>query len=826
MSGRRGFLWLLAGLALGLLGGRWVAGVYGDWAFHHALGTGALWREAVAMTALLRLATFVLAFAFAFGNLFAVRQSIVALVLPRVVGGVQFSEAIPTRRLTLLALVASLVIAALFALTEQDWTLLTQAMHGVPFREFDPYLDRDLGFYVHWLPFERHVEQLVAVLVALTAVVVIVAYVITPSVRWDERGLYVSTWVRRHLGLLGAAGIACIAWDWRLDRFGLLASGTGDSRSVFEASPFSGFDHRVLLPYLTVISFAALPVAVIFAAAVWRGHLRLAVGLLSALFVAGPVARVIMPASVWSRSPERTSAEAQRPYIATRMLFTRRAFGVDQVASPDTLPLARLTDAQLARWVSAWDPAALTRYLERERRGEDVAVLAWTAGMAGLEAQLLRRAPNDAPPGARWPADRLRADAADGVGMPVPGLGGGASGGSSASSSVGGVLIYPGAPRYALVADTLGRLSAPSYDGGLQRLMLAWDQQNPRLLAAEPPQPRPRLVTERDALSRLARIAPFLAQGETVTPVVRGDSLYWIVELFATAAEYPLSERLLVDGGAVHYAQHAATAVIQAQSGAITLLPVLKPDPVMRTWMARFPSIFMSRERAPRWMASGLPPAVDWALLQGAMVGRTGARGDTMPVSQLARIDDADADLTTGPPTLFQLDSMGTLGWGVPIANADRMAGLLVARGGLYPRTTLLAPGVERDWTQILEDMQAAADDAGIGRALKDSRRGRVQAVPTVRGTLFVQSFYEWPSDGAPRLAGVVTLRGSEMRVGKTVADALGQARGEAGRAQAGEAFRGQVGRLYDLMNAAQRAGDWRAYGEAWAELGRVLGRR
>jgi len=390
---------------------------------------------------------------------------------------------------------------------------------------------------------------------------------------------------------------------------------------------------------------------------------------------------------------------------------------------------------------------------------------------------------------------------------------------------VGGVLVHPGAPRYALVADTLGRLAAPAFESALQRVLLAWDQQNPRLLATDPPQPRPRLVTERDALARLTRLVPFLAQGETVTPVVRGDSLYWVVELFATAREYPLSERLLVNGGAVHYAQHAATAVVQAQSGAVTLLPVERPDPVMRTWMSRFPRLFTPRERAPRWMSTGLPPAVDWALLQGAMIGRTGVHGDTLPVGQLARIDDADADLTAGPPTLFQLDSLGILGWGVPVANSVRLAGLLVARGGLFPRTTLLAPGNDRNWTGILEDLQEAADNAGIGRALKDSRRGRVQAVPTAGGPMFVQSFYEWPADGPPRLAGVVTLRGDARRVGRTVADALGQPASEAGRAMPSEAFRAQAALLYDAMGAALRAGDWEAYGDAWAALGRLLGR-
>ncbi|MCE9601405.1 MAG: UPF0182 family protein [Gemmatimonadetes bacterium] len=819
MKARRGLLWLLAGLALALLVGRWVAGLYGDWAFHHALGADALWRERLLDLTMLRAAVSSVAFAFAFAHFFAVRQSIVALVLPRSIGGVEIAEAIPTRRLTLLALVGALLVAALFAVSEQEWTLLAQAMHGLPFAEYEPYLDRDLGFFVNWLPFERHLYENASVLLVITGMTVLLAYVVTPSVRWDERGLYVSTWVRRHLGVLAGLSIAVIAWGWRLDRFALLSAGSGEGTVLFDARPFTAFDHRILLPYLAVISFVALPVAVIFVWSVWRANMRLAWGVLVAVFVAGPVARVvILPAAAPARGDTRAAAERSRPYEATRLLFTRRAFGVDQVAVPDTLPPERLDDAQLARWVSSWDPAALMRFIERDRRGADVAALSWQAGAMGLDAVLLRRAPTDAPPGAAWPADLVRSNAIDPSGLPLPGVG-------PASPGIGGVLVFPGAPSYALVADTLGRLAAPPFETGLQRLVQAWDQQNPRLLAQDAPSPRPRIVTERDAIDRLVRLTPFLARGETVTPVVRGDSLYWVVELFTVAEHYPLTERLLVDGRFVHYAQHAATAVVQAQTGRVMLLPVAAPDPVMRGWMARLPTLFTAREDAPGWLRSGLPPATDWTMIQGAILGRTGVRGAVLTGGSLSRVDDADADLTAGPPTLHQLDSSGTLGWGIAVSSADRMAGLLVSRGGLAPRTTLLPPTSETNWTGVLQALQRAADQAGFGRALKDSRRGRVQAIPTVGGIAFVQSFYEWPADGPPRLAGVVVLKGSSTVVGRTVAAALGQSVEPTGRDVPPEVFRARAAQLYDAAAAALRVGDWRAYGEAWTALGRLLGR-
>ena len=131
----------------------------------------------------------------------------------------------------------------------------------------------------------------------------------------------------------------------------------------------------------------------------------------------------------------------------------------------------------------------------------------------------------------------------------------------------------------------------------------------------------------------------------------------------------------------------------------------------------------------------------------------------------------------------------------------------------------------DANWTGILEVLLRSADQAGFGRALKDSRRGRVQAIPVRDGVAFVQSFYEWPVDGPPRLTGVVVLKSARTFVGRTVANALGESVEPTGRDVPAEIFRARAAQLYDAAAAALRVGDWRAYGEAWAALGRLLGR-
>lgn len=190
----------------------------------------------------------------------------------------------------------------------------------------------------------------------------------------------------------------------------------------------------------------------------------------------------------------------------------------------------------------------------------------------------------------------------------------------------------------------------------------------------------------------------------------------------------------------------------------------------------------------------------------------------------MTRPDDADADLAVGGPTPFQLDSSGALGWALPvdIPWAGRTLGVLVARGGTERRSEFHEDARPR-WTTILERLQGAADEAGFGRTLPNVRRGRVQSIPTADGALWVQSYYEWPRDGVPRLAGVVVSSRAQTVAARTLGEALGERRPPT--RLDGDAFRARVSRLYDAMQAAQRSGDWRAYGEAWTALGRLLER-
>ena len=97
MTKRRWLMLALAAAAVLLLVGRAVAGAYTDFLWYQSVGAGALWRARIQATAMLELGSALIAAVFAFCNLYAVRQSVVQLVLPRRLANLEIGEEVPGR---------------------------------------------------------------------------------------------------------------------------------------------------------------------------------------------------------------------------------------------------------------------------------------------------------------------------------------------------------------------------------------------------------------------------------------------------------------------------------------------------------------------------------------------------------------------------------------------------------------------------------------------------------------------------------------------------------------------------------------------------------
>ena len=83
---------LLVCIALLLVVGRGVAGAIAEYRWYAAIGAADVWRLRFTSAFLLRLLAFTVGTAAAFANLWAVRHSVVSLVLPRRLGNIEIGE--------------------------------------------------------------------------------------------------------------------------------------------------------------------------------------------------------------------------------------------------------------------------------------------------------------------------------------------------------------------------------------------------------------------------------------------------------------------------------------------------------------------------------------------------------------------------------------------------------------------------------------------------------------------------------------------------------------------------------------------------------------
>ena len=351
----------------------------------------------------LRSAPFLAASAFAFVNLYAVRQSVVSLVLPRRIANIEIGEEVPGRYLLLatVALAPSSAPRSRFQATSGPRA--ARRGSGRPFGETDPYFGADLGFFVYWLPFETAIYYWAMLMLLVVIGVVIVLYALTPSLRWTRGALYVSAYVRRHFTMLGGMLLLALAWSYRLGMYRLLAEGSG------AGGAFTSVDHRVTVPATLVLALVTLCAAVIVLWAGWSGQMRLA------FFAVSAVLLLVARARARSRRSSRAvrsippMPRRERP-ISPRGSATRAAGTASERMRAGALGAGFRTTAELSgarRGLGRRHAAALLRARTARRRRRHRR--AWAASPSGFGAMLVERG-EDGPSDGRefWDIEPLR----------------------------------------------------------------------------------------------------------------------------------------------------------------------------------------------------------------------------------------------------------------------------------------------------------------------------------------------------------------------------------------------------------------------------------
>ncbi|MEO5581026.1 MAG: UPF0182 family protein [Gemmatimonadaceae bacterium] len=321
MNRRRRLVVALVAAAAVLLAGRVAAMLYTDYAWYTALGASAIWKERARDFATIHLVSATFAGLFALINLSALRRSIVSLAFPRRMGNVEFGEAVPRRYIDRFAFILSAAVAAVMSFSVPRWQSLALARAAPRFGETDPFFQIDLGFYVAWIPLEKAGYTWGLILLVVVAAMVTGLYALTPSLRWQDGSLHVSTRVRRHLTVLASLLLLSMAWRYRLDGYELLMRGSG------AGGVFSYIDHQWLIPAYLSLSVGTVAGAALVFASGWAGQVRASFFTVSAILIFSVTLGLVLPSLVRSFGNSSANSAAEAPYKATRDVFTRRAYG-------------------------------------------------------------------------------------------------------------------------------------------------------------------------------------------------------------------------------------------------------------------------------------------------------------------------------------------------------------------------------------------------------------------------------------------------------------------------------------------------------------------
>jgi len=526
------------------------------------------------------------------------------------------------------------------------WQTFLLWRNRVPFGQRDALFNRDVGFYMFELPFQRAVFGWLFTTLVLTTLLVAAGHYVLGGIRPQAETNRVAAQAQSHLCVLLGLIIALKAWGYWMDKYQLLFS----PRGVVGGASYT--DVKAQLPALEFLFWVALICAVMFFWGARRGGLL--IPLISIVLLAGVslIMGGIIPA-VFQRfrvAPQELTRE--RPYIARNIDATRKSFALDGVDIKNFPATADLTqdDLQANRPtvdnIRLWDAEVLRpgvrnlQAIAQYYNFTDVDVDRYL--IEGNQRQVMISVrevdPNGLAESARtW--QNLHLAYTHGYGHVAVQVNRTASGGQpdfivsgfnqkNAPIAATQSRVYfgeppPSSPEFVVVNSKQGEYDAPSltrpaselfnYDGpgGVQlsdmarRLAFAVRFRDINLLISGNIKSDSRMMFNRDIRERVEKAAPFLQWDGDPYAVVVDGKIQYVRDGYTTSANYPYAQRLDLGAaarrneqgsrgveGTGNYIRNSVKAVVDAYTGEVTLYAFDESDPVLAAWRKAFPDLF------------------------------------------------------------------------------------------------------------------------------------------------------------------------------------------------------------------------------------------
>ncbi|MCF8063394.1 MAG: UPF0182 family protein [Deltaproteobacteria bacterium] len=645
--------WALLALGVILLwwGVNWGRGFYVDWLWFGNLGYETVLLRVMTARVALFLIGAVLFVGLAAPNLYAAHRNTGRMPQPS--GSVLPPEAYASAR-KLMVWVAGgflLLAAVLMAVNPaSEWEKILLFLNALPFNETDPIFGRDFSFYIFTLPALSLARSWLLSAVVVLLLVVAVFYYLTFTLRGERFSLSGS--VKTHLALLVSLLFVLIAAGHWLSRYDLLYSPTG---AVFGV----GYtDDHITLPARTFMTFVALAAAALFVVTAFSDRKRLIIYAVGGWVALNLLGGSVLPALVQRLQVEPSELAKERPYLASNIDFTRRAYGLTKLKSqshPARGNVDRETIAEnqgTIQNVRLWDEGPLLQsynqiqffrlyydflavHTDRYRVGDELrqvmmATRELSADKLPAEAQ-------------RWVNRHLQFTHGYGVAMsPVTEV----EAGGRPSFFIRDVPprgeislerpdIYYGLKslNYLIVNSRMEEFNYPGPDGPVytryqgdggvemssffRRLLFAWEFMDLNILISGEINPDSLIQFRRTVQERFSTVAPFLLRDREAYSVVADGRLFWIQDAYTYTNRYPYSTRW---SRSFNYLRNSVKGVIDAYHGSLDYYVADPEDPMIQTYQAIFPDLFKPMDEMPEHLRTHVRYPLDQFTVQTEML--------------------------------------------------------------------------------------------------------------------------------------------------------------------------------------------------------------
>ena len=903
-------LLLLSGLAALLLLAMLTVGYFTDWLWFESLGYSRVYGTVLLAQVSIFLAGALAFFALLIANLALARrlarrferrttqpeEGLWAYVARMTE---QLGDRAPyARTLNLGILAAGGFFAVVLGVTAaNNWLTLLRFVHAQPFGVVDPLFARDVSFYVFTVPFWRFVHNWLVSALLLVAVATLAVYVVILVYELNldvERLVYrVGQAIKAHLLVLLAGFLVLLAGHHLLDLFELVHS----QRGVTYGASYT--DVRAQVPAQWALAGLALLAAALAIATIFTATFRYLLLGLGGWAVGALLLGVVYPSFVENVEVRPNQLARETPYIEANIEATLRAYGlaaIEEVAFPgeDAVTASAVAANPLTiNNIRLWDHRPLLdtynqiQNIRTYYRFSDVDIDRYMVNGQYRQVMLGARelVQSDLPPQAQtWVNQKLVFTHGYGVamsavnvvgeeGLPrffikdVPPAG---------DIPIRRPEIYYGErdrrDQYVVVNTTATEFDYPLGNDNVQtryqaqsgvllnapwrRLAYAWQFHDGNLLLNTDLRPDSQILYRRNVAERVRALAPFLLLDRDPYIVVADGRLVWVLDAYTTTNRYPYSQPFPTNDAMrrFNYVRNSVKITVDAYDGSTTFYVADPTDPLLQTYAAIFPDLFVPLATMPaelrahvrypedlfKWQTTMYltyhmqNPAVFYNredLWSIPMERYLEERVPVAPYYTIMRLpgEPREEFLLMLPLAPANRDNM--IAWLAARCDEPNYGRLLVYK---YPKDKLVY-GPSQVEARIDQDPSIASQLALWRQSGSQVLRGNMLVIPVGNSNLYVEPIYLQAAQGRlPELKQVVVATGNRIAMESTLEAALarlfdgapeaaattaGAPRAPAAAAPSGlsptaAALARSAQERYTRAQEALRLGDWGRYGE------------